>query len=221
MAKDAAADLSEFNGYKSRTKQKFDALAAETDSIKKQTVIFQAKSDSLGAKLTGLNAQQQELNAKQKNIKEQLILMCDQTVTSIGITPPMLSKKAVNALQFLKSELTAGSIDNIEGMFRLVQVLNDLEIQLMDIQIGETSSPVPEISGSVYQLRIGGVFEAIVDAKGEKGSIWSGGINGEWVSITDPTIAAKILKAIQVREGKSLPAFIDIPFSSAEEGAAK
>jgi len=221
VAKDAAEDLTEYTAYRKRTKQKTDAMIQETDSLKKATVSYQMKSDSLGGKLAGLNARQQELNARQKNLTEQLRNLCDEAIAAIRLTPPMLSKKGVSSLEFLKSELAAGSVDNIEGIYRLVQVVNDIEVQLADIQIGEISSPVPEITGSVYQLRIGGVFEAFVDPKGEKGAIWSGGNPGEWVSITDPAVAAKILKAVTVREGKSLPAFIDIPFSSTEKGGAE
>ena len=67
-------------------------------------------------------------------------------------------------------------------------------------------------------MRIGGVFEAVVNTKGEKSAIWSGGINGEWIPIDDATVSARILKAVQIREGKTLPVLVELPFN---EGGAK
>lgn len=221
VKKEATQDKKEYAEYQNRMKEKFDDLTSETDSIKKETVKFQSKSDALGARLAGIAAGKSEYDIKQKKLKEELVKFCDKLIDAIKITPPSLSKKSINSLEFLKSELSSSSIDNVEGIYRLIQVLNDVDLQLMDIQVAEIASPVPEVTGSVYKIRIGGVFEAFVDMKGEKGYVWSGGTNGEWADVKDAGIASKILKAIQVREGKSVPEFIDMPFSSKEEGASK
>lgn len=221
VKKEAAQDKKEYAEYQTRMKEKFDLLSAETDSIKKETVKFQSKSDALGARLAGIAASKREYDIKQKKLKDDLIMFCDKLIKAIRITPPSLSKKSINSIEFLKSELSSSSIDNVEGIYRLIQVLNDIDLQLMDIQVSEMASPIPEITGSVYKIRIGGIFEAFVDIKGEKGYVWSGGTDGEWADVKDATVASKILKTIQVREGKSVPEFIELPFSSNEEGAAK
>ncbi len=218
--KAVAQDKKEFEAYKTRTKQRMASLSAQTDSVRQAVGIYQKRSDSLGAVLSGIQAQQKEYDLKQNHLRDNLIMLCDKAISSSRETTPSISEKAVPALDFLKSELAAGNIDNIEGIHRLVQILNDLELWLMDIQISQGTSPLSEIHGTVSRLRIGGVFEAIVDTKGEKSAIWSGGSDGEWVPIDNVSVSARILKAIHIREGKTVPGFIELPFSLKEEGGS-
>ncbi len=210
-------DKEEFLDYESRTKQRFSALESETRSTKKETIVHQKKSDSLGAVLTGIKASQKEYDVKQRVAKTRLIAFCEKAMKSTKQIPPSLSKKAYDALNFLKSELATGSIENSEGIHRLIQVLNDTELQLMEIQISQGISPVPEISGSIYRLRIGGVFEAIVDAKGSKSAVWATGSDGEWLPVKDAAVSAEILRAIHIREGKTLPDLVKLPFAAGEK----
>jgi hypothetical protein len=83
------------------------------------------------------------------------------------------------------------------------------------IQVGQTTSAVPEIRGSASTLRIGNVFEAIVDEDGKVCAFWQGADSTGrplWVVVNNQTTASTVLKAINVREGKSLPSFIDLPY---------
>ncbi len=215
-------DKEEFLDYESRTKQRFSALTSETQSTKKEAVVHQKKSDSLGAVLTTVKASQKEYDLKQQGTRNRLIALCEKAMKSTTYLIPSLSKKAYDALNFLKSELVAGSIDNSEGIHRLIRILNDTEVQLMEIQISQGASPVPEISGSIYRLRIGGVFEAVVNSKGDKSALWTGGPDGEWQPVKDAAVSADILQAIHIREGKTLPNLVKLPFAVSEkEGGAE
>jgi len=210
-------DKEEFLDYQSRTKQRFDALKTETQSTKKETGTYQKKSDSLGAVLTTVKASQKEYDLKQQGTKNRLITLCEKAMKSTAHLTPSLSKKAYDALNFLKSELAAASIDNSEGIHRLIQILNDTEMQLMEIQISQGASPVPEISGSIYRLRIGGVFEAVVDSKGDKSAVWTGGPDGKWQPVDEAGVSADILRAIHIREGKTRPDLVKLPFAATEK----
>jgi hypothetical protein len=208
-------DKKEFDEYKKRTQARFRVLAAETDSIRKEVGKFNKKSAGLGSVLSQLDAKQKEYDLRQRHLQGQLISFCDEAAAFAKTAPPLLSQKAGDGIDFLKSELAVGSINNSEGAERLVKILNDLDLQFMNVEIAQGASPVPQIQGNVYRLRIGGVFEASVDTKGDKCAVWSG---DRWVFIDDAAVASQILEAVMIREGKALPAFVRLPFSVAKEG---
>lgn len=211
----AKQDKKEFEEYKKRTLARFRVLAAETDSIRRQVGIFNKKSAGLGSILSQLDAQKREYDLRQKHLQGQLVSLCDNAVAFAKTTPPLLSKKACDGIDFLKSELAVGSIDNSEGAERLVKILNDLDLQCMNVEIAQGASPIPQIQGNVYRLRIGGVFEAAVDTKGSKCAVWSAG--GQWLFIDAAAVSSEILEAVMIREGKALPAFVKLPFSLEKE----
>jgi hypothetical protein len=212
-------DSKEFEEYQARTRERVKALQAETDSVRQQTTVFTARSDSLGARLSGLEAKKREYGLMQERLRTRLVALCDSQTALVNTFPPGLAAQARAALAFLRSELAAKSIDNIEGMTRLVTITNDNETQLMDIQIAQGTSPLADIVGTVYRLRIGGVFEAVVDAKGTKCALWTGRGDTDWELVDDPAVAARILKAVNVREGKTVPALVQIPFTHTAKGA--
>jgi hypothetical protein len=83
------------------------------------------------------------------------------------------------------------------------------------IQVSQESSPITEIRGTVYRLRIGTFFEAVVNLKGEECAVWYGA--GGWKTLKDAAVAAQLLKAANIREGKSLPAFVKLPLVAESE----
>ena len=87
------------------------------------------------------------------------------------------------------------------------------------IQVSQESSPIAEIRGTVYRLRIGAFFEAVVNLKGTECAVWYASDSTGWKTITDPSVAAEILKAANIREGKTMPAFVNLPLvADAEKG---
>ena len=132
---------------------------------------------------------------------------------------PMLS-----GLSLLMNDMTIKSIDVVEGCTRLVQILGKLDEAGSGIQISQESSPVADIRGMVYRLRIGTIFEAVVDTKGEKCAVFSGwGDDGapHWKDLDSPVLAQAVLQAVNIREGKSLPAFVNLPLADREAQSEK
>ena len=73
-------------------------------------------------------------------------------------------------------------------------------------------------------LRIGVFFEAIVDNEGKTGALWHGNDStGQpiWQMVTDNQTAADLLKAVNIRESKALPALIALPYIAAGKKVAK
>lgn len=205
-----------FETYTARMKQRLSALSVETDSVRNAIGGFQRTSDSLGAVISRLEAQQREYDLRQTRFGEVLIAMCDSLMACADAATPSLAGASRAAADFLRSERAAGGIDNIEGINRLVQIINDLEMRLMEIEISQGVSPLPDIPGTVYRLRLGSVFEAVVDEKGERCAVWSPVGTEAWAFIDDPRTAGQILKAIKVREGKTRPELVELPFAARE-----
>lgn len=210
VKKEALQDKKEFASYMARTKERKQNIISETDSVRKEIVQFQKKSSTLGSRLNSLTSQQKNYDYKQKHLKEQLMKICDRAITTAKGTLPSLQKKSIDALKYLQSELAVGTVDNTEAIHRLVQILESQEQQLMDISVAQAPSPITDIHGSVFYLRLGGVFEAIVDTKGKKSAIWDG---SKWDFINDPVVSGEILRATQIRTGKTLPDFVKLPYS--------
>ena len=105
-----------------------------------------------------------------------------------------------------------------------MQILNKLDEASSGIQISQESSPVADIRGMVYRLRIGTIFEAVVDTKGEKCAVFTGwGDDGapHWKNLDSPDTAMMVLQAVNIREGKSLPAFVNLPLPARGTGRRK
>lgn len=214
---DRDKDQKEFAEYENRTKKIIESIRVETDSIKNLTKGLRKTVDSLAAQITGLLSSKQEYDLLQENLRMRLIAECDSFFLVAKNLPPLVSASLVSSIQLLKAELISKSVSNIEAMNRLVQIANDIEDVNSQIQVVQESSPVPDIRGAVNRLRIGCVYESLVDEKGTKAAVWNGYDKNDkplWTLITNPKECADILKAIQIREGKSLPDFVKIPFQA-------
>jgi hypothetical protein len=153
----------------------------------------------------------------QDSFRQGLVQLCRLFIEEARLLPPVTADAKVNALAFLQSELTTKNIDNVEGIQRFFQIVNDLEELTGSIQIASGPSPVPELRGTVYRLRIGTLFEAAVDAQGNNYALWAGvdSTGGTvWTTGSENAVAAGILNAINIREGKSLPSLVELPFSN-------
>jgi len=203
-------DKRDFNEYQSRTRERMDNINAQTDSIKASIVAFKTISDSVGAVIGSFQREKQEIQLRQQQVSNELIKQCEMLMQTSALLPPLVSQKSFAALDFLKSELSSGSVDIIEGINRLMRVARETNVELMDIQVIQGSSPIPRITGTTYRLRMGGVFEAVV--KGETGAIWDFE-NEKWVMLDDPQKARMIMDAVEVRTGKKQPSLVSIPFS--------
>jgi hypothetical protein len=221
VREETARDAAEFSEYRQRSGAQRAALAAENDSVRAQTALAGRQSDSLGAMLSELEAEKREIVHRQKSLGDGLASICDRLVSFCDTLPPSVSVQSAAALTFLKSEITSGTVDNIEAVHRLLTVCDDIGKQLLDIQVLQGPSPVAQIRGTCSRIRIGGVFEAVVDAGEQKCAIWSGGAPDAWQVIDDAGTASRILGAVNVREGKQLPDLVELPFGGVSAGEAE
>ena len=204
-------DAAEFEAYKARTKERAQGIIKQTAEIQKSTGELRRKYDRLGAIIGGHRRKVKGYAARQKNFTARLIQHCDSLIATAKTLSPMLSGKAAAALDYLKSELKGGSTDNIEGLHRLVRIARQLDSQLMDVQVSQGSSPLPQITGTCHRIRVGGVFEAVV--KGESAAVWDFD-TGKWRLLNDPATARLIMEAVEVRNGKKKPALVSLPLAS-------
>jgi len=67
-------------------------------------------------------------------------------------------------------------------------------------------------------------MDAVADSKGTVCYVWTGNNNGGepvWKPAADKIAASEIVHAVAVREGKALPAFVDLPLAEVKERVAK
>jgi hypothetical protein len=216
-------DRAEFEEYRARTNERVDRIAAQTDSLRREVEKYAARADSLSAVVSATLARKRNYRLRQERLRRTLVALCEELLATAAMLPPMMEQSA-SSLAFLKSEVTADRIDNGEGMHRIDRILAEMEEGLKEIEIMQGSSPVPAIPGTVYRLRIGGVFEAVVDSEGRRCALWSRGGQERWRVVDDPAIGAAVLEAVTIREGKTLPGLVKLPYwplSSPREGGER
>jgi hypothetical protein len=213
----AARDRAEFAAYQERTGARIERLEQETDSIRARIGFHQRESDSLAAELGSLRARERDFDLARRRLREQLVRCCDTLLAIDSAMSPLLAEALYEPLEFLRSELAAGAVDNAEAMHRLVSIADDFENRLLDIEILQGRSPSPHVTGVAYRLRIGGVFEAAVDAEGRRAAVWDRAA-ADWIPLGEDA-AGRILEAVNIREGKAVPSIVELPFDTHREEA--
>jgi len=208
VKKAIAGDRKAFDAYKARTQKRMDAIRKRTKEIQDGTGAWRRKLASRGATIGHHRRKTRGFQQRQKIFRERLVSHCDALMQTARTLPPLMSPKAVSVLDYLKSELRAGSVDNIEGLHRLVRIARRMDAQLMDVQVTQGGSPIPQITGTVQRLRLGGVFEAV--ARGDQAAVWDFQ-RKKWRLLSDPAKAKMIINAIEGRTGKQKPALVRIP----------
>ncbi|MBD3420177.1 MAG: DUF3450 family protein [Chitinivibrionales bacterium] len=217
-------DRKEFAEYVDRMRKRFETIKDETDSIRADIRTQQSKVDSLSALVNSTVAAQKQYELLQDNTRNKLMSGCSKMIGIANTFPPMASKTLTASLSYLQSELNSKAIDNVEGVNRLSQVIKDMTALTTSIQIQQGTPPVTSITGTAYRIRIGALFEAAANSKGTKAAVWDGyddSGNPLWRLIDDPAVAANILLAVNIREGKKLPAFVKLPFNNVENMATQ
>ena len=204
-------DAAEFKAYQARTRKRRSTLRGQLKTIQASTGKWRQKYAALGAVVERHNRTGRYFAYLQKLFRKLLIRHCTRLIAAARSLPPLASGKAISALTYLRSELIGRSVDNTEGIHRLVRIARRMDAQLMDIRVVQGSSPVPQITGTCYRLRLGGVFEAVV--KGDSAAIWDFG-RRTWRIVKDPKVARLLMRAVEVRTGKKVPALVRIPLSS-------
>jgi hypothetical protein len=209
-------DKKDFDAYRTRTAQRMAQTQSQLDTLKSETMVQSRANDALAAQINGVQAQRREVELSQEEFRQKLIALCNTVQPEIKKLSPLIMAPTLSALSLLINDLSSKSIDIVEGCSRLVQILAKLDEASCGIQISQENSPAPDIRGMVYRLRIGVIFEAVVDTKGEKSALFTGwGADGapHWKNLDSPAISLAILQAVNIREGKSLPAFVNLPLA--------
>lgn len=217
VSEKAQKDYEEHKTYLKSIRQRFKSVRDGIDSLENLEVTEKKRNDSLAGAIRSEIAKQRQYELLQDSFRKRLAQLCKEFAAQAGRMPPITSSSAVNGLAFLGSELKTKNVDNVEGIQRLFQMVNDMEELTGSIQIASGPSPVPELRGTVYRLRIGTLFEAAVDAQGKNYALWNCGDStgsGPWFIGSDNVTGARILNAVNIREGKSLPGLVELPFSN-------
>lgn len=217
VKKERAKDKTEFASYQSRTAQKITGLKNQIDSTGSQIKALSAIKDSLESSLLKVNTGIKQQELLQKRLRETLLSSCSALLAESQKLPPLASEQVRGSLTYLRSELSAASLDNTEALHRFAQIARDMKTISKEIQVAEGASPVSQIAGTAYRLRIGTVFEAVVDSKGEQAFYCD---KGEWVPLEDVSLSGSLLKAVKIREGKTIPVLVNLPFASVKEKGA-
>jgi hypothetical protein len=215
--RDLEQDAARFSTYRQQTVDRLRLIQMETDSIHREIGATRLRYDSLGAQVAGLTARQRELDLQQNGLRLALSEECSLLTSQAVQLPPLVSNQMVVTIHYLRSELVAKSVGNVEALNRMEKMVKDMRALTSSIQIDQGVSPTPELTGTCYRLRLGALCEAVVDAKGEKCARWIGydALRAPiWQTETDHTVAAAVLQAVKIREGKSLPAFVDLPLQA-------
>ena len=194
------------------------------DTLKSEIATQSHADDSISSLIKAVLARRHEIELSQDEFRKKLISFCTAVMPEVKSLPPLTMAPVLSGVSLLINDLEAKSVDIVEGSTRLVQILSKLEEAGSSIQISQESSPVPDIPGIVYRLRIGAIFEAVVDVKGERCAVFTGwGADGapHWKNPESPPIALAVLQAVNIREGKSLPAFVDLPLAASTKGGTK
>jgi hypothetical protein len=214
VREDISRDKNEFSAYQERIASRKHDYTAETDSIRRLTASYERKKDSLDAFISSIESKKRNFELMKDRVREHIALACEKLLSAIKKIPPAVSRPAVGALTFLLNDCATKNIDNIEAMQRFVQIARNLDEASYSIQTGQEASAVPQLRGNASMLRIGTVFEALVDEDDKTAAVWQGGEAGlpEWRVLSEGEYAGMISKAIAIRESKSMPAFIVLPW---------
>jgi hypothetical protein len=210
-------DKKDFEAYRTRTSQRMAQTQRQLDTLKSEITVQSRDNDALASQISGVIAQRREIELSQDEFRQRLIDNCNNMQPVVRKLPPLVMAPTLSALSLLINDLTTKSTDIVDGCSRIVQILSKLDEVSAGLQISQENSPAPDIRGMVYRLRMGTIFEAVVDTKGEKSAVFAGwGADGapRWRNLESTASAAAILEAVNIREGRALPSFVNLPLTA-------
>jgi hypothetical protein len=219
-ARQMKTERTEFRAYQERTAARISSINHQTDSVRAVQQRTEHRNDSLRAALGAVQAGIREQELLGKNVRSVIASALKKLQYELPDLPPLITEQYSGPVSYLLTELEAGSVENTEALYRFMRLVQDLRTVSQEIQVVEGASPVAQLRGSVYRLRIGAVFEAVVDAEGRKAFLWTSA--GErtdtvWVPAGNETTAGALLKAVRIREGKTVPELVDLPIAGRGE----
>ncbi|MBN1577713.1 MAG: DUF3450 family protein [Chitinispirillaceae bacterium] len=215
-AKEVKKEQAEFESYRERTAARMASVTRQTDSIRTLLQRTNLHNDSINAALAAVTSQIREQDLQRERLREVILRASKMLQGEMDRFTPLIREQYAGPIGYLIGEIEVGSVENTEALYRLLRIIWDLRTVCREIQVVEVASPVPQMRGTVYRLRIGSVFEAIVDMQGEKAFLWNTAEDGtgRWIALPRREDAASILAAVRIREGKTVPELIHLPFGT-------
>jgi hypothetical protein len=172
-------------------------------------------NDSIEIEVTAINTKIRQQELLQKRFSETVLLAARKLQKEIDKLPRNSSEQLRGSLHYLIGEIMDGTADNAEALYRLMQIIHDTKAFSREIVVAEAASPIPELRGVVYTIRIGSVFEAVIGRDGKSAFIRD--VSGKWIPVDDSNSLSMIMLAVKIREGKAMPAFVVLPLGSDTE----
>jgi hypothetical protein len=213
------ADRAEFEAYRARQSGYRASQEALLDSLRGDEQRLRRDADSSSRRVYGIKARQKEHAARREAFRQHLVSLCDDLDRTLRALPPANVRPQLQALSFL----------NDEGVERLWQIVFTTVDNAEQIEVYSGASPVDQIAGHGYFVRIGYAYLAFINDEGTAGALWTAvaDSSGTWETLSDPSVLSALHDSIRIREGKSVPRIIAIPFRHAiaddgrEEGGAQ
>jgi hypothetical protein len=217
-------DRKDFDIYKKKASERGAQSRRQLDTLAAEIKTQARGNDSLGASIASVQQERRQIELAQDEFRRRLIDLCDRLMPLVKRLPPLVMSPSQSALSLLKNDLSASSIDDNEGFTRLTQVLGQMEEGTSSIQISQENSPAPDIRGMAYRLRVGTFFEAVVDTRGERCAFfegWNTDGTPRWKTVESAPVAREVLNAVNIREGKMLPAFVSLSLMPPSDSGVK
>jgi molecular chaperone GrpE (heat shock protein) len=219
-------DKKAFVRYGKHASKNQKGLLAERDSLKKDYRSLSQQTEALARRAQQVKHQQREYDLMHEALSKTLMAACDEILATLEQFPPTHVEKPRDAVAFLRSEINAKSVDNMEAMERLWQVLGSLDDAGLRVDVFSGPSPDPAFSGNVDFIRLGHAYLACINGDGDWGAVWVPGADsaGTWQPVREETDLMALKKTAKIRQGKAVPSIARLPFShpvvadSTEEG---
>jgi hypothetical protein len=212
VRKELLQDKAEYAHYQQKYSGKTTSLQLQTDSVQSQIKLKKLINDSIELEVTTINMKIRQQQLLQKRFSETVLLAAKKLQAEIEKLPSNSSEQLRGSLHYLIGEISDGTADNAEALYRLMQIIHDTKVFSREILVAEATSPITELRGVVYTIRIGSVFEAVIGRDGKSAFVRD--ISGKWRSIVDQHVLSMIMLAVKIREGKAMPALVDLPLGN-------
>ncbi len=212
-ARQLKKDRLEYKNYSDKIAERTASLLRQIDSTESELQKINNRNDSIKNLISSIASALREQELQRKRLREIILNAVRSVRSELTAYCPLIKEQYEGALNYLISEIEAGSVDHAEALYRLMRIAGDIRASAQEIQVVETASPVPDLRGTVYRLRIGAFFEAVVDAQGSKAFLWSRSTESakeKWIAAPQEDVVS-IYTAVRIREGKKIPEIVRIP----------
>jgi ABC-type transporter Mla subunit MlaD len=208
-------DVDQFGGYKGQAEKYNARVKSERDSLKHDYKSLQREMDQLSGNINATQSRQKELEQTRVSAGQVLLDACDRLKKIIATLPPGSARAQAAPLEFLRSEISAKSVENNEALERILQIYHTLDDIAQSIEVFQGPSTFDQIPGQVDFIQIGLAYLALVSDNGSAGALWvptEDSTGGAWQKIDNATYLANLRKAVKIRGGNAVPEIVDLPF---------